>query len=166
MHEECMLVTSRVLHLVEMFLIVTISVATKCNHILFCGPLFSNSTSWIFQSIQVTLLVNVRRYTFCHKHIVPSVASGKSMKSRTPLICCSVVESLFFECELTDFEAVLGRFRQVSQLWITYSVASDFARCGLDSSWGNSGMSLVYSLKNKGQQISPKSRNHHKVIGA
>ena len=70
MHEECMLANSRVLHLVDMFLMVTISVATKCNHILFCGPRFSNSTSWIFQSIQVTLLVNVRLYIFCHKQTV------------------------------------------------------------------------------------------------
>ena len=90
MHEECMLATSRVLHLVEMFLMVTVSVATEWNHVLFYGPLFSNSTSWIFHSIQVTLLVNVHHYILCHKlTVVPSVASGKSVKSRTPLICCS-----------------------------------------------------------------------------
>lgn len=90
----------------------------------------SNFTSWIFHCIQVTLLVNVHHYTFCHKHtVVPSVASGKSVKSRPPLICCSVAESLFFECKLKNFEAVHGQFRQFSQLCIVYSM--DISLCTL-----------------------------------
>jgi hypothetical protein len=87
----------------------------------FVWAIVSNSTLWIFQSIQVTLLVNMCHYTFCHKHtIVPSMASGKSVKSMTPLMCCNVGESLFFECELKSFEILHGRFHQVSQLWILW----------------------------------------------
>ena len=105
---------------------VSISVATKWNHIPFCGPLF----------------------------LTPSVASGKSVKLRTPLICCSVGESLFFECEL--FEGLHGRFLKVSQLWIMYSVTSAFSQHGLHSSEVNSEMSLVYCHKSNGHTNFPK----------
>ena len=101
--------------------------------------IFSNFTSWIFHCIPVTPLVNVCHYTFCHKHIVvPSVASGKSVKSRPPLICCSVAESLFFECELKNFEAVRGHSGHFSQLCIMYSMTPASAQCGLHSSGVNS----------------------------
>ena len=163
MHGECMLAIGRVLHLVEMFLMVTISVATKWNHVLFCGPPFSNSLSWIFQCIQVTLLVNVHHYTFCHKRtVVPSVASGKSVKSRPPLICCSVAESLFFECELKYSEAVHGQFVQFSQLCIMYSMTPASTQCGLHSFWSITGL----LSQSNGQQIFQISRSHHRFLGA
>jgi hypothetical protein len=116
-----------------------------------------NCTSWIFHSIWLKLLVNMCHYTFCHKRtVVPSVASEKSVKLRTPLICCSVVESLFLECELKNFEALHGRFLKVSQLWIMYSITSAFSQCGLHSSKVNSETSLVYCLKSNGHTNFPK----------
>jgi len=102
--------------MVKMLLLVTMSVATvKPCSILWA--IVSDSTSWIFQGIQLKLLVSMCHYTFCCKHIVvPSVASGKSVKLRSPFICCSVVESLFCECELKNFEAFHGQFLKVTQL--------------------------------------------------
>ena len=119
--------------------------------------IFSNSTSWIFQSMQLKLLVNMCHYTFCCKHVVvPSVASGKSVKLRSPFICCNVVESLLCECELKNFEAFNSWFLKVSQLWIMYSVTSAFSQCGLNSSGVNSETLLVYGLKTNGHTNFPK----------
>jgi hypothetical protein len=132
-----------------------------CNKMKPCSILwaiFSNSTSCIFQSMRLKLLVNMYHYTFCCKHIVvPSVASGKYVKLRSPFICCSVVERLFCECELKNFEALHSRFLKVSQLWIMYSVTSAFSQCGLNSSGVNSETSLVYCLKSNGHTNFSKS---------
>lgn len=89
--------------------------------------------------------------------VVPSVASGKSVKLRSPFTCCSVVESLFCECELKDFEAFHGRFLKVTQLWIMYSMTSPFSQCGLHSSGVNFETSLVYCLKSNGHTNFPKA---------
>jgi hypothetical protein len=137
----------------------------KPNSILWA--IVSNSTSLIFQSIQLKLLVNMCHYTFCCKHIVvPSVASGKSVKLRSPFICCSVVESLFCECILKNFEAFHSRFLKVSQLWIMYSVTSAFSQC---VAW----ILLEWILKHHwfiasramGTQIFQKSGSHLKILG-
>jgi len=88
------------LHLVKMLLMVTMSVANKMKPHSVLWAMVSNSMSWIFQSIQLKLLVNMCHYTFCCKHIVvPSVTNGNSMKLRSPFVCCSVAESLFCECK-------------------------------------------------------------------
>jgi len=84
------------------------------------------------------------------------VASGKSVKLKSPFVRCSVVESLFCECELKNFEAFHGRFLKVTQLWIMYSVTSAFSQCGLHSSGVNFETSLVYCPKSNGHTNFPK----------
>ena len=138
-----------------------------CNKMKPCSfvwAIVSNSTSWIFQSIQLKLLVNM-----CHEHsVVPSVANGKSVKSRTPLMCCSVVESLFLDCELKSlhkFEILHSRLLKVSQLWIML-----FYDLSLFTVW--LAFHLEWILKHhwfiasraRGTQIFQKSRSHLKIL--
>ena len=150
LHEECMLATSRVLHLVE-----TYSWCYKKKSCSILWAIVSSSTSWILHSIQLKLLVNMCHYTYCHKHtVVPSVASGKSVKSRTPFICCSVVLVPWMWTE--EFWGFPWLVSQSSQLWIMYSVTSAFSECGLHSSGVNSKTSLIYCLKSNGHTNFPK----------
>jgi hypothetical protein len=112
----------------------------------------SNFTSWIFHCIQVTLLVNVHHYTFCHKHtVVPSVASGKSVKSRPPLICCSVAESCSLNVSLRILRLCMASFANFHNCVSCILWTSASAHCGLHSSGVNSEVSLVYFLKSNDQ---------------
>jgi hypothetical protein len=124
----------------------------------------SNSTSWIFQSIQVTLLVNMCHYTFCCKHtVVPTVASGKSVKLRSPFICCSVVESLFCECELLRLStAGFSKFHNCESCiqWHQpfHNVAWIHLEWILKHHW-------FIASRAMGTQIFQKSGSHLKILG-
>lgn len=144
---------------------VTISVANKMKPHSFLLAIVSNSTSWIFQSIQLKLLVNMCHYTFWCKHIVvPSVASGKSVKLRSPFICCSMVESLFSECEPKGFRLFMASFSKFHNCescihWHQpfHNVACIHLEWILKHHW-------LTASRGMGTQIFQKSGSHLKII--